>query len=110
MAPQPPPKPIRSLREDDVEVEEQIDTFIAQLGETVDQLQDLEAAGDPVPLRRYVLELASAAGELGYPALAIAAQHIASACGEQNPEAVHKGVVDFTEVSQRVRRGHRSAA
>lgn len=110
MALQRPPKAIRSLREDDVEVEEQIDTFIAQLGETVDRLQDLEAAGDPETLRRYVLELAAEAGELGYPSLTEAAERIASVCGEQNPQAVRKGVVDFTEVSQRVRRGHRSAA
>ncbi len=110
MAPQQPPKPIRSLREADVEVEVQIDKFIARLGETMDDLQDLEAAGDPDALRRRVLELAAEATELGYPSLAGAAERIASACGEQNPEAVRKGVIDFTETSQRVRRGHRSAA
>ncbi|MCP4038844.1 MAG: hypothetical protein GY733_18020 [bacterium] len=110
MAAQQPPKAIRSLREDDVEVEVQIDDFIAHLGEIVDHIQDLEAAGDPEVLARHVLELSADATELGYPALASATERVASACGEQNSDAVRKAVVDLTNISQRVRRGHRSSA
>ncbi len=105
-----PPKAIRSLREDDPAVEERIDTFIAGLGERIDRLQDLEAGGDPNALRDGVLAFAAEALELGYPALAETARRVATACDEGSAEAMRKGVLDLTDVSQRVRRGHRSAA
>ena len=110
MAAEQPPKPIRSLREDDPAIEEQLDAFIATLGETIDYLQDTELSGDVARLRIQALELEASATELGYPALGAAAARVAEGCGEESPEAAHKAMRDLTEVSQRVRRGHRSAA
>ncbi len=105
-----PPKPIRSLREDDPELEEQIDTFIAALGERVDQLQDTEASGDLTGLERLANALAKESEELGYPALRGSALDVAIACSDPNPQTAHKAIVDLTELCQRIRRGHRSAA
>jgi hypothetical protein len=95
------PEPaLRSSREDDPAIELQIDAFVVGLGETVDALQDAEAAGQLDALRRQAEALATRTRELGYESLADAA----------NPVAAHKAVADFTELSKRVRRGHRSAA
>lgn len=110
MPAQKPPKAIRSEREDEPELEEHLEVFIAGLGETVDFLQDAEAANDPARLRIQALELADTARELGYPALAEMARHVAISCDEGNPDARHKAVRDLTELSQRVRRGHRASA
>jgi hypothetical protein len=105
------PEPaLRSSREGDPEVELAIDTFVMKLGETVDALQDAEAAGQLVQLRGIASPLVEACRELGYASLADTARQIAEACLERNPVAAHKAVVDFTELSKRVRRGHKSAA
>jgi hypothetical protein len=105
------PEPaLRSSREDDPAIELQIDAFVVGLGETVDALQDAEAAGQLDALRRQAEALATRTRELGYESLADAARQIREACDEANPVAAHKAVADFTELSKRVRRGHRSAA
>jgi hypothetical protein len=105
------PEPaLRSSREDDPELELAIDDFVVRLGETVDALQDAEAAGQLDGLRQQADALVLRARELGYEALAEAARRIREACDEPNPMAAHKAIEDFTELSQRVRRGHRSAA
>jgi hypothetical protein len=101
---------LRSSREGDPELELEIDAFVAGLGETVDNLQDLEAAGQLARLRELAEPLVARCRALGYEPLAEAARQIVEACGERNPVAAHKAVVDFTELSNRARRGHRSAA
>lgn len=105
------PEPaLRSSREDDPEIELQIDAFVVRLGETVDALQDAEAAGRLDALRQQAEALLTRTRELGYESLADAARRIGEACDDANPVAAHKAVEDFTELSKRVRRGHRSAA
>ena len=105
------PEPVlRSSREGEPEIELRIDAFVMQLGETVDTLQDAEAAGQLVRLRELASPLVERCTELGYDSLGDAARQIAEACLDRNPVAAHKAVVDFTELSKRVRRGHRSAA
>ena len=105
------PEPaLRSSRESDPEVEFQIDAFVIGLGETVDALQDAEAAGQLTALRRLAEDLIGRARELGYESLSDAAREIAEACGDPSPEAARKAVESFTELSKRARRGHRSAA
>ena len=103
-------KPIVSTRADDPDVEERIDAFVFALGDRIDGLQDLELAGRFQPLRDEALAFGAEAAELGYGPLAAAAERIASACEERNPESVHKSVVDLTELSKRARSGHRGAA
>jgi len=105
------PEPaLRSSRESDPEVEFQIDAFVIGLGETVDSLQDAEAAGRLALLRDLSESLIHRARELGYESLSDAARQVAEACGDPNPEATRKAVESFTELSKRARRGHRSAA
>jgi len=105
------PEPaLRSSRENDPEVELQIDAFVVRLGETVDALQDAEAAGQLPELRRLADTLVERARELGYESLSDAARRIREACDDPNPVTAHKAIEDFTELSKRVRRGHRSAA
>ena len=105
-----PEAALRSSRKGDPELELRIDAFMMQLGETVDALQDAEAAGQLVTLHGLASPLVERCSELGYDSLADAARQIAEACLERNPVAAHKAVVDFTELSKRARRGHRSAA
>jgi hypothetical protein len=107
---QPPPKPIVSAYADDPELQERLDAFVIQMGERVDLLQDVESDGDLAMLRELSEEFASDSRELGYPPLAEVAERIVAACLEQSPAAARKGLVDLTEISQRVRRGHSSSA
>jgi DNA-binding FadR family transcriptional regulator len=105
------PEPaLRSSRENDPEVELQIDAFVVRLGETVDALQDAESEGRMDVLRAQAEALQARTRELGYESLADAARQIFEACDDANPAAARKAVEDFTELSKRVRRGHRSAA
>jgi HPt (histidine-containing phosphotransfer) domain-containing protein len=103
-------KPIVSTRADDPDLDERIDRFVVRLAERVDAFQDAEASRALDALRALAASLAEDASALGYPLLVAAARRIADACDEGAPEALRKSVVDLTELSQRVRRGHRSAA
>jgi hypothetical protein len=103
-------KPILSTRSEDPAFEERIDRFVVGLGERIDLLQDAESAGDRATLRTLADAFAAESRELGYPYLADAASRLAEAAGDEGLETLRKGVVDLTELSQRVRRGHRSAA
>jgi hypothetical protein len=102
--------PIRSTREHEPDLEPEIDSFVFGLGELVDSFQDAEMAGATNSLDQLAQRLAERAGTLGYEPVAESARRIRTACGERNPEAIRKAVQDLTELSQRVRRGHRSAA
>jgi len=104
------PKPIVSTRNDDPDVEERIDAFVFALGDRIDGLQELELGGRFEPLREEALAFGAESAELGYEPLSAAASRVAAACQERNPESVHKSVVDLTELSKRVRSGHRGAA
>lgn len=104
------PQPIVSSRVDDPEVEERIDAFVFELGDRIDALQDLEIAGRFEALQEEALVFLAQSRELGYDPLASAAQRVAVACEERSPESVRKAVVDLTELSKRVRLGHRGAA
>jgi hypothetical protein len=105
------PEPaLRSSREDDPDVELQIDAFVVGLGETVDALQDAEAGGQLAVLRQLAAALEGRTRELGYELLSDVARQMREACDDPNPMAARKAVEDFTALSKRVRRGHRSAA
>lgn len=105
-----PPQPILSIYATHPELEERIETFVVQMGERIDLLQDLESEGNFERLRAGAEAFAVESHELGYEPLAQTARLVAAACVEQNPEAARKGLCDLTELCQRVRRGHRSSA
>jgi hypothetical protein len=93
-----------------VELEPEIDAFIYGLGELVDACQDAEAAGRPEELGALATRLAERAAQLGFAPLETAAASICDACRSRGAEAARKAVQELTELAQRVRRGHRSAA
>ena len=102
--------PIRSTQEDIAELAEDIDRFVIQLGERIDEIQDAELAacvGEVATLSR---QLASDADRLGYPELAHAAKSAALAAEDEKSEPMQDSIVEMTDLVQRVRRGHRGAA
>ena len=103
-------KPIRSLREDDPAVEEALDAFILHLGERVDALQDAVLAGDDALLLEHAAGFRTEAERLGYPPLCEVLDAAREAVAGHDAEGARKAVADLTELVQRVRRGHRSAA
>ena len=104
------PKPIRSAREDDPDLEDSLDTFILRLGEAVDGLQDAVMAQDWARLSARAQAFQRGAEELGYPALVEVLGDVLEAATRADDESARKGVRDLTEIAQRVRRGHHRAA
>ena len=102
--------PVRSSREAEPALEPAIDAFVFSLGELVDSFQDAEAANAIATLAQLATRLIATARDLGFAPVEDSAERIRAACGERNPEAVRKAVLDLTDIAQRVRRGHRSAA
>jgi hypothetical protein len=102
--------PLYSALEDDPGQHEAIDRFVVELGQHVDQLQDLEALNRLPELGSLARELAERAGRTGYALLADAARQAAEAAAEGKREATHDALVELTELARRVRLGHRGAA
>ena len=71
-----PPKPIFSTYAADPDLDERIDSFVIQMGERIDHLQDIEIDGDLVLLRELSEKFASESRELGYEPLARAAERL----------------------------------
>jgi hypothetical protein len=104
------PKAIASLYGEDPAFEERLQRFVVDLGGRIDACQDAELEGDFARLRSLALAFADESQELGYPLLAEAARSVASACVSAHGDLVRKSLVDLTDISQQVRRGHRGAA
>jgi hypothetical protein len=102
--------PIHSTRDGEPDLEPEIDAFVFGLGELVDSFQDAETAGALTSIEQMAERLRERATHLGYRPVADSARRILAACGERSPDALRKSIVDLTDVAQRVRRGHRSAA
>lgn len=101
---------IRSSLEDDPELAEDIDAFVVKLAEQVDGLQDAEATAQWEPLRDVALHLARDADRCGFPGLSQIARGVARAAEDGKPDDVRAGLVELTDMSQRIRLGHRGAA
>ena len=106
----PPTVPLVSTRADEADLEEAIDEFVVGLGERVDSLQDAEADGDLEDLGKRAFELSERSRALGYGPMAEAADELLRACETPASDGVHKAVSEITEISKRIRRGHRTAA
>lgn len=105
-----PLPPIQSTRSHDPEAEVEIDAFIYGLGELVDTLQDMEAAGDLLRLAETAGRLAQRSRELGFAPLADAGETLRTSCRSSEADAARKAVEELTELAQRALRGHRSSA
>ena len=76
----------------------------------------IHGIGDP-PAATCVQEIAELsrclsgdAERLGYPAMAQSAKSVAMAAEDGKTEAMQETIYELTELSQRIRRGHRGAA
>jgi hypothetical protein len=105
-----PPKPIYSSREDDPELREPINEFVISLAERVDRLQDAEVTGNLAELSRLSDELCKVAERLGYGPLVDVAREVGGAAKDEKPDAALDALEKLTDVSQRIRLGHRGSA
>ena len=103
-------KPIYSFHEDEPELQEAINGFVIALAERLDTLQDLHSIGDLAHLGESCRELANEAERLGYPLLASVARATVEACQDGKAAASEEGLIEMTELTQRVRQAHRGAA
>ena len=101
--------PIYSPRADDPALSESLDRFVLTLTERVDDLQDAHSAGDASRLSQLALALATEAEPLGYAPLSRLAEVLASAAAEDKMEEARGHVIELTDLSQRIRMGHRGA-
>lgn len=102
--------PICSEFEDDPAIRERIDEFVVGIGERVDALQDSHTTGDPRHLAELVRSLAAQAGELGFAPLAESARRVAEHCENRDLKQAEEELLALTEISVRIRLGHRGAA
>jgi len=103
-------KPIYSIHEDDLELQEEVNAFVVGLAERVDLLQDLHSAGDLEQLAERCGGVGEEADRLGYPLLASASRAVMDACLEEKANACQDALLEITELTQRIRRAHRGAA
>ena len=103
-------EPIHSTLEDDCERYESISDFVIGLAEQVDSLQDAESSGDLALLDELARELGRQACEYGYACLSDQTERIRGACANDKPELAQAALVELTELSRRIRLGHRGAA
>ena len=102
--------PIRSTREDEAALAQDIDRFVIGLGERIDSIQDAELAGKLAEVAALARGLAAEADRLGYPAMAMSAQEVSSAAECDRADTLQETIVEVTEIAQRIRQGHRGAA
>lgn len=103
------PRPILSALAGDPALTGDIEAFVVALAERVDELQDCEAQGALARLAELAGELARDAAKAGYDPLSGSAGAVVRACAERNAEDARKALLELTEVSTRVRLGHRGA-
>lgn len=102
--------PIRSTQEDVAELADEIDRFVIQLGERIDEIQDAELAGCVGEVSSLSRQLATDADRLGYPAMAQVAKSVAMSAEDDKADTLQESIYELTDLVQRVRRGHRGAA
>ena len=101
--------PLFSTRANHPGVQDTLDDFVMSLGERIDALQDAEIASDLPRMGVLAGELRGAAADHGYEPLADCAAGVRTACASGDAEVAHKGLLELTEIAQRVRLGHRGA-
>jgi hypothetical protein len=102
--------PIYSIYDEDLAMRECIETFVYGLAAHIDDLQEAELGGDLPEVEKLSRDLVAGAERSGYPAMVEVAQTTIQACRAGEAEEVRKGIVELTELAQRVRRGSRGAA
>lgn len=101
--------PILSRLADDPTACDAIDAFVVGLAERVDELQDSEARSALDELSESAGELGVDAAKAGFDALSRVALSIQKACGSGAADDARKALEELTELSRRIRQGHRGA-
>jgi len=102
--------PIRSTQEDILELAGEIDRFVISLAERIDSIQDAELAGKAAEVGELARALSLDADRLGYPGMAMSAKGVALSATDDQRDELLETIVELTEISQRIRQGHRGAA
>lgn len=103
-------KPIVSLLAEDPEGRIRVEAFVLGLSETVDTLQDLEQAADFAGVADLARRLARDADAHGFPPLVSASEAVLAAAAFLDAKQTRNTILELTEISRRVRLGHRGAA
>jgi hypothetical protein len=105
-----PRNPIYSKYEDDPQLQDEISDFVISLAELVDCLQDAQSVSDYDQLESLASDLATQGARLGYAELSDVSEQVCSACKDRDSETAQEWLMELTEVSRRIRLGHRGAA
>jgi hypothetical protein len=102
--------PLFSLYEDDIDLEEDLASFVVGLAERVDCMQDAGSARDLGNLHKLSVELEHQAARFGYPPLVAAVEAVRCAGDLGSDDAIEDALMELTRVARRVRQGHRGSA
>jgi len=105
-----PKKPIYSMHENDPDLMDEISEFVVDLAEWVDALQDAESGDEFEQLGQLALQLSEKAAHHGYPGLMASADTLYACCLEEKRDAAQEALFELTDLSVRIRLGHRGAA
>ena len=101
--------PIYSSRAEELELRDAIDEFVIQLAERIDHLQDAESEGDMVRLVELAESLTRDAENVGYADFIRVAQTAVDAAQDGKADEAHEALVELTDLSHRIRLGHRGS-
>ena len=103
-------EPIYSTVEDDPRLRDGIHDFVVHLAEKVDALQDAETAGELERLAELCGSMAEESERLGYAELTQLSRVVVDACARDKQDEAHTAMLELTDISHRVRLGHRGSA
>ena len=101
--------PIYSAHSDDPARNEAIDAFVIHLAERIDHLQDAESRADVGQVAELGLALAQEAAGVGYDEFSRVARAAVDAARDGKSEEAHNALVELTDLSHRIRLGHRGS-
>jgi hypothetical protein len=105
-----PKQPLYSKYEDDPDLMDEVSDFVIGLAEWVDELQDAECGGEFEQLGHLSKQLLEKSTRYGYPSLAESAENLRACCLEEKRDAAQETLLELTDISIRIRLGHRGAA
>lgn len=105
-----PKPPIRSTQENVVELADDLDRFVIGLAERIDSIQDAELVGKSSEVAALARSLSQDADRLGFPAMGVSARGVALSAEDDQKDELTETIRELTEISHRIRLGHRGAA
>ena len=102
-------KPIFSSIAGDPDSDKTVGAFVVGIAERIDTLQDAEVCGDLAQLAALASGLIVESAAAGFDALAEVGKLLETACFQEDAKAARQQIVELTDLSQRIRLGHKSA-